>query len=221
MQLDAYLNAGWYRMGQSIFTTNYIAPAGNLHRVFWLRYHLPSVTAGRRHRKIFAANRNFTTEIKPFFINAEIEELYAYYKMKIDFDAPGSVKEFLFDEPDRDIYDTHILEVRDQGRLIAAGIFDHGYESIAGIMNFYHPDYSRHSLGKFLMLMKAEHAKTAGKIWYYPGYIVQGLPKFDYKLFLDKRVAEIYLTYHGCWTRYDPKLVDQFEKGPLPGGLEV
>lgn len=218
-QLDDYLSVGWYRMGQSIFTTNYIAPGERIYWVFWLRYHLPSILPGRSQRKILAANRHFTVAVKPFTLSRELEELYSFYKMKIDFDAPGTVSDFLFDETGRNIFDTWIVEVRDKDKLIAAGIFDNGKESIAGIMNFYHPDYSRFSPGKFLMLMKADHAKTNGKQWYYPGYIVQGLPKFDYKLFLEKEIAEIYLPTHGNWTRYDPKLIDGLVRDSLGFGI--
>ena len=67
------------------------------------------------------------------------------------------------------------------------------------------PDEAR----RFLTLIEDEPlgplytlAMTTGKKWYYPGYIVQGLPKFDYKLFLDKSATEVFLPAEGSWIGY-------------------
>ena len=63
------------------------------------------------------------------------------------------------------------------------------------------------------MLLKINHAITLGKTWYYPGYIIHGYPKFDYKLFADKNAAEIYTPEFDCWICYDATLIDTLEKG--------
>ena len=39
-ELDILLSKGWYRMGQGIFTTNYLQKSDLTYRLFWLRYHL-------------------------------------------------------------------------------------------------------------------------------------------------------------------------------------
>jgi len=100
------------------------------------------------------------------------------------------------------VFDTGVIEVRDGTCLVAAGIFDNGQESISGIMNFYNHGYKRYSPGKFLMLQKILYARKQGKRWYYPGYIVYGYPKFDYKLFADEKAAEVYVAEANEWHRY-------------------
>src|SRR5204863_6789315 len=116
-------------------------------------------------------------------ITDELEELYTLYRTSADFDPPQSEEEYLFLAIDHNIYDSYLVEIRDNGKLIAAGIFDNGEKTIAGIMNFFHPAYKKYSLGKYLMLLKIDHAIEMGKLWYYPGYIARGYLKFDYKLF--------------------------------------
>lgn len=129
--------------------------------------------------------------------------MYELYKSSLTFTPASSVQNWLFDQQTNNVYDSFLVEVRDQCSLIAAGIFDNGQKSIAGIMNFFLPDYKKYSLGKYLMLLKIEYALSQGKKWYYPGYIVEGYPKFDYKLFVDKAAAEIFIPEQNGWRRYD------------------
>ena len=206
-QLDSLLAQGWYRMGQGIFTTNYIFQENATYRVYWLRYNLLQAQLGKSHQKIKTANTKFTVAVKPLEITDELEILYALYKTSITFDAANSVEHWLYMERSGNIYNTRIIEVRDNGLLIAAGIFDMGENSIAGIMNFYNPAYKKYSLGKYLMLQKMEYAKSLGMQWYYPGYIVYGYPKFDYKLFADKKAAELFIPELNGWISYNPALL--------------
>ncbi|MDZ4793635.1 MAG: arginine-tRNA-protein transferase [Bacteroidota bacterium] len=201
-ELDEYLARGWYRMGQVIFTTNYIVYEELLYRVWWLRYSIPAIQFSKTHQKILAANRHFSVIIKPFRVTEEIEALYAVYKSSLIFEPSETVNHFLFDGGSGNIYDTGIIEIRDHQQLIAAGIFDKGHISIAGIMNFYHPDYKKYSLGKYLMLLKIRYANAMGKAWYYPGYIVDGNPRFDYKLFIGKTIAGIWSPEYNNWMEY-------------------
>lgn len=206
-QLDNFLEKGCYRMGQGIFTTNFVIQEDNLYRVYWLRYNLNLLNRSDSSKKIIKINRFFTTSILPLRITAELEELYTHYKSALSFNPAASVRHWLLEEQTNNVYDTAMIEVRDQGKLIAAGIFDNSRHSIAGILNFYHPGYKKYSLGKYLMLLKIEYALAYGKQWYYPGYIVEHYPKFDYKLFADKNAAELFIPEQNQWCRYHSKLM--------------
>ena len=208
-QLDSFLAKGWYRMGQGIFTTNFVIQDDNLYRVYWLRYNLNLLKNGVRSKKIIKINRHFTTSILPLYISSELEELYAQYKTTLTFEPAASVQQWLLEEQTNNVYDTAMIEVRDQGKLIAAGIFDKGRHSIAGILNFYLPGYKKYSLGKYLMLLKIEYGLAQGKKWYYPGYIVQDFPKFDYKLFADKTAAELFIPEQNIWCPYVEGLMEK------------
>ena len=191
-QLDEYLSRGWFRMGQTIFTTDVVPLNDSVYAVYWLRIDLRRLKYGKTQKKLFVLNKNFTVTIQPLSINSELEDLFTLYRTAVDFTPPQSVEEYLFLGINQNIYDTYLIQIRDHGKLIAAGIFDNGETSIAGILNFYDPSYKKYSLGKYLMLIKAEHAIKMGKAWYYPGYIASGFSKFNYKLFPDKHATEMY-----------------------------
>ncbi|MEO7265222.1 MAG: GNAT family N-acetyltransferase [Ferruginibacter sp.] len=205
-ELDDFLSIGFYRMGQGIFSTHYLIVNDQVHEVNWLRYHIPGFIFSKSANKINRINRQFSTSIKPLLITDEIETLYSLYKTAIDFDPAISVSSWLMEEQDINVYDTRMMEVRDGSRLIAVGIFDKGESSIAGIMNFYDPAYKKYSLGKYLMLQKVKYASDENMEWYYPGYIVIGYPKFDYKLFMGHTFASIYQPGKNAWIPYVPNI---------------
>ncbi|HEY6503526.1 MAG TPA: hypothetical protein VIZ28_06070 [Chitinophagaceae bacterium] len=201
--LDDYLAKGWFRMGQTIFTTDLLPVNDTIYPVYWLRYVLSKVRFGKKQERLLTVNKEFSVTIKPFVLSEELEFLYACYLAIIDFDAPPTVESFLLDGEGNSIYDTQLIEIRDAGRLVAAGIFDNGETSIAGIMNFYDPGYKTKSLGKWLMLLKINYAIEKGKLFYYPGYIAGGFSKFDYKLFPGPAAAEIFDSRQEQWIAYD------------------
>jgi leucyl-tRNA---protein transferase len=209
--LDEYLARGWYRLGQIIFTTDYIPHGESWCPVFWLRFRLDELHFNKKQLSLLKANRNFTVDIKPLNITVETEELYDLYKQHIDFEVSPTLTNYLYDGSifgaTQNVFQTLMIEIRDNGKLIAMGVFDEGKKTIAGIINIYHPDYYKYSLGKFLMLTKISYAMNTGKEWYYPGYIAHGYPKFDYKLFAGREAAEIYDPSSQLWLPYSPELL--------------
>ncbi|GAA4019471.1 hypothetical protein GCM10022408_36910 [Hymenobacter fastidiosus] len=197
--LDFYLSQGYYRMHQDLFTCRFLPIEGGVYTVHWLRLVLTDVHYGPEQRRLLRLNGRFSVALRPFQLTRELEELYAAYRRTITFDAPPTVESFLLAGAKHNAFDTSVIEVRDGTQLIAAGIFDRGIRSLAGIMNFYHPDYRRHSLGKYLMLLKIEHARRQQCTYYYPGYVVHDYPKFDYKLFACPAATEVFDCLTGRW----------------------
>lgn len=205
--LDYYLSQGYYRMHQDLFTCRFLPIEGGLYTVHWLRLVLARVQYGSEQRRLLRLNERFTTTIQPFELTAELEELYAAYRQSITFDAPETVEAFLLAGATHNVFTTAVFEVRDEGRLIAAGIFDSGARSLAGIMNFYLPEYRKFSLGKYLMLRKLEHARYLGHRYYYPGYVVHNYPKFDYKLFPCPAATEVFDCLSSRWLPFSATTV--------------
>ncbi|OON71190.1 arginine-tRNA-protein transferase [Hymenobacter sp. CRA2] len=197
--LDFYLGQGYYRMHQDLFTCRFLPIAGELYTVHWLRYVLADVTFDSKQRRLLRLGEQFTTTLHPFQLTEEYEALYARYRQSIDFDAPDTVEAFTLAGARHNVFPSEVLEVRDGQRLIAVGIFDPGVRSLAGIMNFYDPDYRKYSLGKYLMLLKLQHARQLGMTYYYPGYVVHRYPKFDYKLFVCPAATEVFDCVAGRW----------------------
>jgi arginine-tRNA-protein transferase len=202
--LDRLLARGYYRMGRFIFTTHTLDPLndGSSFPVFWLRYLVHNVILPAKHKQLLKKNAHFKIAHRSFSITDELEQLYSAYAASLPFKAAPTLQDNLQDVLN-EVYDTHIIEVRDGYKLIAAGIFDVGANSIAGIINVYDPQYKQqHSLGKYLMLLKYLYCLQHKVPYYYPGYYSTTYPVFDYKLFLDKKATEVFIPDHGMWIPY-------------------
>jgi len=201
-ELDHYLGLGWYRIGQSFMTTDFISNDDKFAPVFWLRIDLRRYKPTRSARRIIDRNKNFDIFIKPFEITSEIEALFQSYRNSVDFALPRTVHDYLLDGGNENAYDSRLITVRDEGELLAAGYFDVGQKSTTGILHFANPKYSRLSLGKFLFLVEIEYARQKGFDFYYPGYLSTEFAKFDYKLFADRSSTEVFLRQTMRWHDY-------------------
>lgn len=215
--LDLYLSLGYFRMQQDLFTCRYVVFETIFSAVYWLRIDLARADFGKKQRALLRIREKFTIQVKPFMLLEEIETLYARYRRAIDFDAPETVESCLFRGSRQNVFDTYAIEIRDNGKLIAVGIFDNGANSIAGIMNFYDPDYRKQSLGKCLMLLKMEYAQVWQKAYYYPGYLASEYPKLNYKLFACEAATEIYNDHTGNWYPFSWAQVALIASGRVDG----
>ena len=219
-KLDDYLAIGWYRIGQIIFTTDHIPHPEGWWRVFWLRFALNKLQFGQKQTKLIKANQRFDVTVKSLQLTNELEDLYNDYYLHIDFAASPSLHNNLFDysvfkDSDHRVFDSQVIEIRDQKKLVAAGVFDKGEKSIAGIINFYHPSYRKYSMGKWLMLLKIKYAIENEMQFYYPGYIACDYNKFDYKLYPGMEAAELYDPVGKTWIPYSTSLMSEL-KNNLP-----
>jgi arginine-tRNA-protein transferase len=210
-QLDMFLSMGWYRMHQTIFTTthSFIHDFYDFRPVWWLRFPLADIQERDSHRKLRRRNAGFSVEIcSPFVASPSFELLYSRYLESVPFEGYSSIHDALYYDDDHNIYDTHGLQVWDGTKLIAMGIFDTGHRAGTSILHFYDPAYARFSLGKYLMLLTVDFLKERGCHWYYPGYVVTDVPRFDYKLFLGRDVAEYFDPASQGWKSWDDAVLN-------------
>ena len=85
--------------------------------------------------------------------------------------------------------------------------FDRGEEALASIMGMYDPEYSKYSLGYYTMLEEMDYGLKHGYQIYYPGYVVPGYNKFDYKLRIGQ--VEYYDEDNQAWPSYNKIDFDQ------------
>lgn len=201
--LDLYLAKGWYRTACYLFTTHTIEPYNNeiSYPVIWLRYKVASVKLSTANRQLIRKNKHFKVIVRPFSITDELVGLHKKYIANLKFQASQSLQDLLVDVGNV-IFESYVIEVRDEEKLIAAGIFDKGLHAIAGIVNCYDPDYKKHSLGRFLIMLKYSYCVVHKIPLYYPGYYSPEYPVFDYKLTLDKAATEIYIPDTDTWQPY-------------------
>jgi arginine-tRNA-protein transferase len=199
--LDMYLSAGWYRYGNKIFTIDFFTENEKLYQVYWLRYNVLKLKLSDSNQKILNKNKLFNYKIIPFQNSIELEALHSLYLEKIDFVTISSIEE-LMEDINGSVYNSMLIEIREENKLIGAGIFDYGKNSIAGIKNIFHPEYKKYSLGKYLMLLKYQYCLQQNIKWYYPGYFAPGHKKFDYKLTIDADATEVCLIDNRQWVSY-------------------
>lgn len=207
-QVDQLLALGWYRMHQHIFTTSHVQ-LGEVYRVHWLRYAVHEIKTHTSHKRILHSTTKFQYRIEDFTLQEEQIELHKRYYASIDFDGAVSITDCLFgsEEVTPSIFKTKAVLVYDGTKLIACGYFDVGGTSAASILHFYDPQYSRYSLGKYLTLLTIDYLREEGYQLYYPGYVVQGNPKMDYKLFLGKEEAQYFDPITAEWKYFQERIL--------------
>lgn len=200
IELDACLERGWFRMGQTIFTTNFAHVKDKILSTIWLRMRLKDYIGERTHIQLAKRNAGFIVSVQPASLTEEKEALFAAYRGSLPFTVSESLRHLLFGkETVESIYNTYEVTVRDRGKLIACGFFDRGEKSAEGIVSFYDPAYKKFSPGKYLIYSKIQYCKDIGLEYFYPGYFVPGNPNFDYKLSVGKQVQEFLHVGSGTW----------------------
>lgn len=189
-ELDQYLEQGYFRMGQTIFTTNFLNFKNQFYSAIWLRVELADFYADSTFTKLLKKNSTFRTEFRPANISSEKEELFAKYKQCVSFEASSSLNQLLYGKATHTIFNTYEVNIYDNDKLIALGFFDLGEESAAGITSFYDPDYRKYSLGKYMIYLKMQYCKQLGMRYFYPGYFVPGYSSFDYKLEIGSKALQ-------------------------------
>ena len=191
-ELDNYLATGWYRMGQSIFTTDFVERYGVYFKTIWLRNCLKKYKTTSSFNKLERRNKEFQIEIIAFNYNKQYEELFQKYRSSLPPGRAGDLHSFLIGNSTYLIFNSLVITIYDNKNLIGAGVFDLGKKSAAGISSFYDPEYKRFSIGRYLIYKKIEYCRQNGYDYFYPGYFVPGIKAFDYKLEIGKESLEFY-----------------------------
>lgn len=213
MELDQRLAMGWYRTHQILFTTSHLLK-DECRRVHWLRIRLAELTEHPSHRRVRNRNKSFVVTVEDFQnIRPDHEELYSRYRASIDFDGALTIQEALFGGADahKNIFKTKCISVFDCGKLIAGGYFDVGERAAAAILHFSDPAYKRHSLGKYLMLISIDFLRLNGFAFYYPGYLISGHPKMNYKLFIGREATQYFDPESKTWKDFQDGILSKEE----------
>lgn len=211
-ELDAYLERGWFRMRQNIFTTNFVHFKDQFYSALWLRVTLAELKQDSSRDKLFRQNAIFRTEIKPASVTEEKEALYTCYREQIPFEPIASLQQLLYgDASTINIYNSFEVAVYDGDKLIAVGFFDVGGVSAAGIVSVYDPAYKKYSLGKYLIYSKIEFCKKMSLQYFYPGYFVPGYKAFDYKLTIGRSALHFLALQSQEWVH-----IDKFSHAYIP-----
>lgn len=181
--LDKYLATGWHPMGQAMYTCKFSFFNGRLYSAIWTRTCLRDYRFSKRNRKLMRRNASrFRIEYRPFVLEQAHEKLFERYAQHFDGRLSRTLAAYLLDERDRNIFDSMEARVYDGKRFVAFSCFHVGKCSLASIIGVYDPDYRRYSLGYYTLLLEIAYGLERDFSFFYPGYVIPGNPRFDYKL---------------------------------------
>jgi arginine-tRNA-protein transferase len=213
--LDWYLSKGWYRMGGHIFTTHFLFFQEQPFSAIWIRQDLKTHQFSKSQRKLMRKNAKlFDVASGPRIIDVEREKLYARYAANFDGHLSPTISDSLEDyKVNTGIFNTWETTIRDKisGKLVAVSYFDLGGTSTASILGIYDPLLNTFSLGYYTMLLEMKFCHERRLEYYYPGYVVPGYQRFDYKLRL--RASEYFDLRSKSWIPYN--LEDISHNGPV------
>lgn len=214
--LDQFLERGWFRMNQSIFTTHFLKMEETFHPAVWLRYALNPTTFARIQKKIKKLMPpNVTFRIEPWHYTEDQEALYFEHALHTGLPLYTGLYRMMYGKGGLNIFDTWQVAIYAKKRLVAFGLFDRGLQASAGIISVYDPAYSKYSTGKLLMYLKMRYCALMGQTYYYPGYAVPGCHRFNYKLGILPGHIEYYEPAQKQW------LAAPEEAEALPNYLEA
>lgn len=201
---DSAWARGWFRMRQHLFTTHFLGFDRNFYSAVWLRVDLSRWLVDTKFQSLRKLNRSFELEFRRMDVRGpsmEHEVLYQKYRRSLEFEPAPTLRDLLFGEERKAAFPTWEVNLYDD-ELIASGVFDVGGQAAAGIVCYYHPDYRKYSLGKYLIYAKMDWCRARELDWFYPGYVAPGQPRFDYKLDIGTDAIEYLELSTGLWRRY-------------------
>ena len=76
---------------------------------------------------------------------------------------------------------TREIQLYDGDRLMGVGICDLIMDVWSSVYFYFDPDYSADSPGHYSMLLEIDLARQMGYEYYYPGFLIHGIPAMEYK----------------------------------------
>lgn len=204
-EYDRLLETGWYRMGLSVFTCDFIDFNNRYYRTIWLRYDLNEPIFGKTWHKLLARNKRFRLTFSAATLSEEQAFLFRKYRNAMAFEPAKSIENLLFDGLDDSYspFNTMQVLVWDNDCLIGCSYFDLGEEAAAGISAFYDPEYKEYSLGIFMIYCQMMYVQQLGFRFYYPGYFIPHYTHFDYKLRIAKKAQYYWHPEEKKWEKMD------------------
>ena len=197
-QHDLLLEDGWRHFGPHFFRYNLGIYDNEIRLVLPLRIRIEDFRLSKSQRRVLRRNVDTEVKVSQVSLGEETLDLFERHKRRFKHGAPASIYDFL--AHDSEPVEVFELQVRRQGRLLAASFFDVGAISISSIYGIFDPEETTGSLGIFTMLKEIEYASTTGRSLYYHGYAYEGSSFYDYK----KRFSALEMfDWNGRWLPFD------------------
>lgn len=211
-ELDRYLEKGWRTTGQAVYNCNFLwLESGEMISVLPMRLQLKGYQFSKSMRKMMRRNLDRFQVVYGPAINMNSEAYrvnLAYLQQNPDKSLPN-LDYHITGNYLRRVLNTWECRIYDGCRLAAISYFDLGNNSAYGKAGIYDPAYSQFSLGLFTMGLEVEFCQRRGLSRYFPGYVSDDNPMFNYKHRLGKMdffdvVSQQWLPYKAGEVRQQP-----------------
>ena len=180
---DKLLAAGWFRGARFMNKPEYICVKGELFSPVHVRLPLEGHELTKSLRKINRINEDrFRWQMCPCDVDEDAERLYRAQKEDFQAFIYPNLEEAIYSARGNNSFKTFSIRVYEGDKLVAMSFFDVGQNSMASLLGLHDKDYYKESLGNFTILKEIEVAKRMGLKYYYPGYVLDDLKVFGYKL---------------------------------------
>jgi leucyl-tRNA---protein transferase len=180
-QMDWLWAHGWRHFGTYFFRYSSAQHWGDLKNVLPLRVDLEKFAHSRSQKRILAKNRDLRVVIRETFIDETKENLFYSHRERFTENIPGSIYDFLSEEPASVPCRNREICVYDRVRLLASSFLDLGRVATSAVYAMFDLNVSKRSLGIFTMLEAIRYSRELGCRYYYPGYAYNEPSVYDYK----------------------------------------
>jgi arginine-tRNA-protein transferase len=195
---DQLTDAGFRRSHHYV----YKPLCGACHACVPVRIPVASFRPSRSQRRTRRANEAVTGAVVPAMATSEQFALFTRYVAARHGD--GDMAEMDFDDYramiEESPVDTHLVELREGGRLVAACLTDWLGNGISAVYSFFDPRLRRRALGVHIVLWLVDEATRRGLPYVYLGYWIAGSSKMDYKA----RYAPLEALGPAGWELFEP-----------------
>lgn len=204
-RLDALLASGYFRTGNYLMRTRVLYFNEQILNTLHIRILLEEHSFSKSMHKLLRKNsERFTWHIQPYKITPEKELLYKKHRIRFKGNSSPNLTAYLFDNYNKNVFNTFEINLYDNGRLVGFSFFDVGLTSMASIIGIFDQAYEKYSLGIYTMLLEIEYAKSLQLKYYYPGYVAHEPSQFNYKLRLAEKF-DYYDWYTRRWTSFEKR----------------
>lgn len=208
---DRYMEQGWRLLGYTIIRHNFAVCRSQMCGTIPLRIRLKDFRFSKSQRQLLRRNAELSVEYGPIKLTPEHDALFQVHsEQRFTERRPELLATFIGAKAHIEPVTGTSFTVRMPDGQIGAYSFMHiGRQAVSGTYCFFHPDYSKFSLGTYTLLLELQKSLELNMEYYYPGYCYDVPSQFDYKL--NFNALEAYNWKTGAWEPRERLPVRQWE----------
>jgi len=179
--MDMLWRNGWRHFGSYFYRYSILPKHDRVLNVLPLRIRLDKFRFSRSHKRILKKNSDLKVVFKPAFVNEEVTALFEKHKKRFKENIPESIHVFVSRKPATVPCEAESLCLYKDSKLLGISYFDLGKQATSSVYQCYDPDFSKRSLGIFMILESIKRSIMLNKDFYYPGYAYKEPSHYDYK----------------------------------------